>query len=374
MHQFKPNVLFLNPSVTFYRFVKRISALNALNINCIVLAYERNHYPGRELPVKFTSLGTIDQGAYLKRVRKFFNSVGSVRKNLRTADFLYAFGLDMAILGWVASSFFQQKPKIIYEVGDIREIFLGSGIISKAARWLDKFISKRARLIVVTSSAFAKEYFQNRLQVNNTKFFEIENKLDQGLLEKRLPSERQNSQNKLVIGYFGVIRCERSWSLLTKLVKDSAGRVVLNIHGVPKNIPSFERDCNGIEHLHYYGSYTSPDDLLMIYNSVDLVWVVGLHGGDNHYWAKRCRYYEAGFFNKPMIGQLNTMDGKIIEQNALGPVFDFKDDQTVINSIQSITKDQLKQWTNNIIKMPENSFVYTDEHAKLGELMRRMMN
>ena len=75
-----------------------------------------------------------------------------------------------------------------------------------------------------------------------------------------------------------------------------------------------------------------------------------------------------------MIGQLNTMDGKIIEQNALGPVFDFTDDQTVINSIKSITKDQLEQWTNNIIKMPENSFVYTDEHAKLGELMRRMMN
>jgi len=79
-------VLFLNPQVTFYRFVKRISALNAVDINCIVLAYERDHYPGRELPVKFTSLGTIDQGAYLKRVRKFFNSVGLVRENLRTAD------------------------------------------------------------------------------------------------------------------------------------------------------------------------------------------------------------------------------------------------------------------------------------------------
>jgi len=374
LHQFKPNVLFLNPSVTFYRFVKRISALNAVNINCIVLAYERNHYPGKELPVKFTSLGTIAQGAYFKRVGKFINSVKVVRGNLRTADFLYAFGLDMAILGWIASLFFKKKPQIIYEVGDIREIFLGLGLISIVARWLDKFISKRARLIVVTSSAFAEEYFQNRLQLNNIKFFEIENKLDQGLLEKKLPSERQNSQNKLVIGYFGVIRCERSWLLLKKLVENSAGRVVLNVYGVPINIPSFERDCNGIEHLHYYGSYTSPDDLPMIYNGVDLVWVVGLHGGDNHYWAKRCRYYEAGFFNKPMIGQLNTMDGKIIKQNALGPVFDFKDDQTVINSIKSITKEQLEQWTNNIVNMPENSFVYTDEHTKLRELMRRMIN
>ena len=80
MHQFKPNVLFLNPSVTFYRFVKRISALNALNINCIVLAYERNHYPGKELPVKFTSLGTIAQGTYFKRVGKFINSVKVVRR------------------------------------------------------------------------------------------------------------------------------------------------------------------------------------------------------------------------------------------------------------------------------------------------------
>ena len=75
-----------------------------------------------------------------------------------------------------------------------------------------------------------------------------------------------------------------------------------------------------------------------------------------------------------MIGQLNTMDGKIIKQNALGPVFDFKDDQTVINSIQSITKDQIKQWENNIVNMPENSFVYTDEHTKLRELMRGMIN
>ena len=46
----------------------------------------------------------------------------------------------------------------------------------------------------------------------------------------------------------------------------------------------------------------------------------------------------------------------------------------VINNIKTITKEQLEQWTNNIVNMPENSFVYTDEHTKLRELMRRMIN
>ena len=111
-----------------------------------------------------------------------------------------------------------------------------------------------------------------------------------------------------------------------------------------------------------------------MYNSIDLVWIVGLHGKDNHLWAKRCRFYEAGLFKKPMIGQIGTMDGKIIEKYGLGPVFDFDSTDEVINGIKSIKFQQLDQWTKNINRMPKNSFIYTNEHAELVKLMNNMLN
>lgn len=368
-----PNVMFLNPSVTFHRFTNRISLLNAEGINCSVLAYERNHYPGKPLPIGFISLGTIKHGAYIHRLLKFFHSLKLVRKKLRLVHYIYAFGLDMAILGWIASRCINQTIQIVYEVGDIREIFLGSGLVSKVARRIDRFISNQSKIIVVTSSAFAKEYFIKRLKISSVRMFEIENKLDKSIIPESSISAHRQDNKKLIIGYYGVIRCQRSWAILKEIIQKSNGKITLDVHGVPINIPTFAEDCAKIENINYHGSYVSPDDLQNMYNSIDLVWIVGLHGKDNHLWAKRCRFYEAGLFKKPMIGQIGTMDGKIIEKYGLGPVFDFKDIEEVINGIISIKFQQLDQWIKNINRMPKNSFIYTDEHAELVKLMNNML-
>lgn len=367
------NITFLNPSVTFHRFTKRISLINAEGINCSVLAYERNQYPGKVLPFDFISLGTIKHGAYVYRLLKLFHSVIQVRKNIRFAHYIYAFGLDMVLLGWIASFFNGRKIPIVYEVGDIREVFLKSGLIGKVARRIDRFFSKQSKIIVVTSSAFAKEYFINRLRISGVRIFEIENKLDKSILHKSSISPHTQNNNQMIIGYYGVIRCQRSWTILKEIIQKSNGKIALDVRGVPVNIPTFIEDCAKIENINYYGSYISPDDLPKMYNSIDLVWVVGLHGNDNHLWAKRCRFYEAGLFKKPMIGQIGSMDGKIIEKYGLGMVFDFKIKEEVIHGINSIKFQQLEEWTKNINRMPEDSFVYTNEHTKLVKIMKNML-
>ena len=170
-------ILFINSYLSFPRYIKRIKAIQQLGVNTTVIAYNRDDNKSGEYFSDTISLGTIEHGKYFQRMLTIIKSFLIVRRECKEIDICYCFGLDMFLLGWLASLCKNNKPKYVYEVGDIRPILLGEGFINIIARNLDRYLASKAKLLVVTSTAFITEYYYKIINLSSLSYIEIENKL-----------------------------------------------------------------------------------------------------------------------------------------------------------------------------------------------------
>ena len=74
--------------------------------------------------------------------------------------------------------------------------------------------------------------------------------------------------------------------------------------------------CAQAEYVTYRGPFVSPDELPEMYAGVDLVWGAYLHGESNARWARSNRYFEAGYFGKPIFAQKGTREGDAVAERA----------------------------------------------------------
>jgi succinoglycan biosynthesis protein ExoL len=281
---------------------------------------------------------------------------------------VYAFGLDTLLAAWLASRNLDRRQKIIYEVGDIREILLGDGVVSRLLRWLERYLLRYVALLVVTSEAYIIGYFQGIQKVANLRYQVIENKLDAEDLpsiqdrKALLPRDREN---QLRIGYFGLIRCRQSWMVLREAVKRGRGKIRVQIRGLVMLTEQEKEEIQNTEFVEYGGPYISPDDLPMMYRQVDMVWVATSISQSHLQWARVNRFYEACYFGLPMIAQEGTQDGQVVDKLGLGTLIDLLDVDRAVDQILRINEAKLVEWQKHSAEVPEYIYVYTDEHERL---------
>src|SRR5690606_14726998 len=154
----------------------------------------------------------------------------------------------------------------------------------------------------------------------------IENKIIGS--EHNLQMLAENSLLNITIGYFGVLRCERSWSILKRYAKLNPDKSIY-IRGKILNIKGFDKDLKESKNIVYEGPYVSPNDLVEIYSKVDLVWAAypynKLQNFGNWQMARTIRFYESGAFKKPMIVQDKTVDAKFVNEYKIGFSVDMND-------------------------------------------------
>lgn len=364
-------ILFLFQTIEHVRFRKRVRLLEEAGVTASVLYFERRSYPGEELSCQHKSLGIISHRNYLKRLLPFIKSSWLIRKWAKDNSFIYAFGLDMFLLAWVATLGY--KKKLIYEVGDIREALIGSGLKNRMFRLLERFLVKRSELLVVTSEAYLSEYFSAIQDLENVSSFVMENKLVRGWFnEKNNHYFSSNRNDHITIGYFGVLRCARSWDILKTLAEEGQGAYRVYLRGVSRII-ELKKEM-GINHLEYAGPYLVPDDLPEMYGKVDLVWACYPYqakGKGNWQWAKTVRFYEACYFKKPLIVQAGTKDGQVVQDYDLGLVIDMNEGvEKVVKCLQDISWEDIARWKENLLKLPEEIYLHTDEHKRLIEKLK----
>lgn len=360
-------ILFVMPVATHARFHKRIAGLRAEGADSLILHFDRDYVPGKPLPGESASLGWIDHGNYAKRAWTYLRALGRVRAAARRSDCLYAFGLDLALLGWLATLGPAPAPRMVYEVGDIRESMTGNGFAGRLLRSLERFVCRRSRVVVVTSPSYVDDYYRPRLGLDPASFLLIENKLPADFPCRGAQTEAHEETGRLRIGYFGILRCAHSWRVMKRLLEVAPERfsVVLGGKIWPERIDADEvRSTGGAS---YGGPYVAPDDLPALYGPVDLVWVAHLHGENNFHWARANRFYEACCFERPMIGQRGTVDGRDIEALGLGCLVDMNDIEESVRRIAAIGDEEIAAWRRNIRSVPVERYRYTDEHARLLE-------
>jgi len=363
---------FLVTNASYALMQQRIAGLEQLGIESRVLAFERDWYPGKAWPHGYECLGKLRDGRYVERLPTIARAVEPVRRAARELDVIYAFGLDSLLLGWTASRFLGRPVKLVYDVFDIRDILFKSGPIPTGLRWLERFMFRYVTLLVVTSEAYVSGYYEGILNLANLRYTVIENKLDADLLQMA-PKSGPHDSNVLRIGYFGVLRCPRAWEILKRVAVEGQGRVEVQVSGFPSVcLPDLEAEAQTVPGVHYAGPYVSPDDLPEVYRRVDIVWA-GYHyeGNKMGNWqlARTRRFYESCFFQKPMIVQAQTEDGRVVKNLGLGLCLDLSDVEVAVRQILSITEADLTQWQKNVARLPRETYVHSDEKREYREVI-----
>ena len=385
----KNSVCFLMPAVGQPRWAKRVSMLKEEGFHVQALCFERDYHQGRLPDCSIYSLGQIEKGRYLKRLLIMGSVLPVIRKKTVNNDVIYAFGLDLALLSFIANVFRQKH--IVLEVGDIRAIQVKAGLVGKLMQRLSQWIYKRVSLLVVTSEDFVSGYYSYS-DVNQTPYIVIENKQEKASDDSyRAVTETINPQSSTVtdvalskvirIGYFGLLRSPWSYLTLARYAADNSETVKIVVAGALHEGHTEFEELLTLDNVEYLGPYRSPDDLINLYSQVDLVW--GCYPDPppsnqtpNEAWSwaravcRSNRFYESCFYNVPIISMAHSKDGKVVEQHGVGAVLESYDYDVIKEKLDSISSEKLAIWKQNITNLPEHIHSYTDESQRLAKAIR----
>lgn len=174
------------------------------------------------------------------------------------------------------------------------------------------------------------------------------------------------NKNFISIGYFGVIRCNHSLQLLKKIVDQANGKIQLYIRGIfQEHLGLMKDELLESKYVEFGGSFKSPDELPEMYKSVDLTWTAIYHFKPNIMWSRTNRYYQACFFKRPMITQIGTPDAAEVQKFNIGCSIDLTSQLESLEKIMNIRGSQIRTWKENMIHLPKDVYILTNEHKDL---------
>ena len=309
---------------------------------------------------------------------KMLLAIPKLRKKIRSADIVYAMSPDLTALAMLAGLGLQKR--YVMDMADIRRVQVSKNPIGFAWRLIDRWVIKRVHLLVVTARGFVTDYYEKYLRCEVRNFFVLENKVDYAISSR--PSRPLKACDKIKIGYFGVLRSNWSFEVLLRLLTDYPSEFEINVAGI--NFQS-EYDLHELERRYdgftYWGTYNSPEDLSGIYANIDYVFACNPDPQELDplwYWMQKIcrvnRYYEAIFFQKPLIVRDDSADGMEVRINAIGISIASDTPSDAASEIRKNAAEKLDQYHKNIEKLPVQSF-HSDEDLvefaeKLGGLSK----
>ncbi len=374
----KIKFLFLTPVQLDARIGKRIQKITEYNVSFKIASFKRCYYKGIEYENGIIVLGKIENRKYIKRLYKIIKASKIIYKILKEnkINTVYCFSFDFLLISVILKKIFSLNYLVVYEVADIREVFLRETIISSIFRIIDRILILNTDLIVATSYRYISEYYKKMLRIKKLKYIIIENKIDYDSMKNKQKNNILIKSSKLLkIGYFGLFRDENSWAVLKKITSN-LNNVEVHLWGFPFGIKTFEQDITEFDNIIYHGEYLSPRDLGKIYSSVDIVWACYPrynNNVNNWQWAMTNRFYESCYFRKPMIVDINSLQCQLVTKYGIGYCVDIFDINSILKLISNINKAELHRFKINFRQLPTSVYLHSDEHLSLIKTIMTML-
>lgn len=255
----------------------------------------------------FSRAASVASAAMQGRERR--GAVGGV-------DIVVARNLEMLLLA--AVSLVRSEKPLVYECLDVHRLML-SGAAGTVMRRLERALLGRARLLIVSSPAFLREYFGPKQKHSGPSLL-LENKLLD--LEGRAAREAvaPPAPPPWRIGWFGAIRCARSLRMLTELAGRLHGRLEVLIAGRPAydQFDDFDRQVARAPHVRFVGPYL-PQDLPALYGDVHFTWAIDYYEeGLNSAWLLPNRLYEGGSQGAVPLALADVETGRWLAERGAG--------------------------------------------------------
>jgi succinoglycan biosynthesis protein ExoL len=367
-------LLFFCPDVTDASTLKRVQQFMDFGYRVTVFGFRRERYntayqpPWPNIPLGFTT-----DARYWHRVRALLRAIPALfahRNALKGAAVFYARNIDQLLLALLARLICSSRAPVAYEVLDIPSIVMRRGPVPTLLRVIERLCLHRISLLVVSSPAFHRNYYA-AVQKYRGDWFLLENKLHPSISSLSLPAPVRRAAEggrPWVVGYFGLIRGESTFALITRLAERLQGRVLFKFGGILTTVDQarFEEVLRRCPNIVYSGPYLPQQDLEHLYRDVDFTWALDLeHTDHNSRWLMPCRFYEAGYFGIPCLAVHGFEVGSTIEKHRIGWTFDAPLEDSLIRFFERLTPADYEHIRGRLRSVPRGMFVAGDDVARL---------
>lgn len=248
-------------------------------------------------------------------------------RDLQRPDVIIARNLEMlAVAARLKSVLRGGDIPLVYESLDIHRLLLRDDLVGRAMRAAERRLARDAALLLTSSPAFVRDYFDARGQVRapveilENRHFELHSQPLRPTVADNLPDGPPWR-----IGWFGALRCRRSLQLLGDFSRRAGGRFETVLRGRPalSELPDFHAAVDAAPGLSFGGPYRNPEDVAAIYGGVHFSWVIDFfEEGQNSKWLLPNRLYEGCRFGAVPIAIAGTETARFLRQRDIGIVID----------------------------------------------------
>jgi len=341
------NILYLVPNLADPAVARRIDMLRLGGAQIHVAGFRRSGTSAPKLDAAtYLELGETFDARFAQRILATIRAMSSARTwsaRLPAPDLIIARNLEMLSLANRLRGLWRNNPPIVYECLDIHRLMLRDDAIGRAMRGAERHWSKQAALLLTSSPAFLRNYFD----VYGGPPAEIlENKVlwDGGERGRNPALASPAGITPLRIGWFGALRCARSLDALSGLAKAMGGEVEVVLRGRPAltEFDDFHRLTANQPHLTFAGPYRNPDDLATIYSDVHLAWAIDFfEEGQNSKWLLPNRIYEGCLHGAIPVALAGTETAAFITRQGIGIVLPDIAPETLRTVIGGLSRERL---------------------------------
>lgn len=341
---------------------KRVNMLKAGGAEVTIAGFRRSAPEIHELArCKAINLGQTYNAGFAQRLFSVIREIIFLKKYrdiFSGSEIIIARNLEMLAIAVRCRSMCKNKPVLVYESLDIHRLLLKKNIIGKLLRKLEGWLAKRASLLITSSPAFIREYFEKISDVK-LPIKLIENKVF--LTEAPPIIDYSNIPiQPWKIGWFGAIRCKKSLEILCELVKAGDGNVEVIIRGRPSldQFADFHNSVTSVPGLKFLGEY-KPEELAKIYSEVHFTWAIDMFEENlNSSWLLPNRLYEGCLYGSVPIAMEGVETAHYIESMGIGVCIKEAQNKFLINFFKTLTIETYCALRKNLVEIPDNSWSY----------------
>ncbi len=313
-------------------------------------------------PIELGSTRDGQFGQRLVAVAKAALTLGARLRGVAKPDLIIGRNLEMLALANRAKALFSSDTPIVYECLDVHRLLLRQNSIGRAMRAAERLLGRNSVLLMTSSPAFVREYFEPFRQLNapvallQNKVLEIAGKPAEGLRLAAPPADGEPWK----IGWFGALRCRKSLALLAAFTRQMGGRFEVVLRGRPaySEFDDFDRLVAAEPHIRFAGSYRNPEDLAAIYSEVHFAWAIDFfEEGLNSKWLLPNRLYEGCRFGAVPIAMRETETGRFLADRHLGLLLDDPSADALAALLGGLTADQYLAKRRKIVAQDRGTWV-----------------
>ena len=239
-------------------------------------------------------------------------ALNALAARMQGVSAIIARNLEMLVLGQALVRRMTPRPRLVFECLDIHRLLTSSRPAGRLLRALERRLAASVDLVLTSSPAFVTHHLG---QVFGDRILVVENKV-----LGPTPHPLRLMPPPFRIGWYGALRCERSFCLLADLSDNLGGKVKVSLRGKPSPaiFPDLAARLADHPHMSYGGAYTA-DDLPALYGDVHFAWCIDYYEqGANSDWLLPNRLYESAAYGAVPVALASVETGRFLNRTGLG--------------------------------------------------------